>query len=169
MLCLIAKLDPASTARLSALRHAVLPIGASVPALYGHITIAVWLPRDEQPFISDCRALAAGLPPFRVAYKRLDVLPATSIVVASPERSGPLLALHDNLAARWAPSLDRWTCDDAWCPHTTLLYDPEADLERCCHAMEALFVPFSADVPALELSRVTDSGYEIIERFPLSN
>ena len=54
-----------------------------------------------------------------------------------------------------------------WLPHTTLLYDPKADLPAVCCKMAADFVPFTAGIVGIEFSRVTPPGYEILGRADL--
>lgn len=167
MLCAIAKLDEASTKRLTAVRNAALPADAGSSPLHGHITIAAYTGGDETQFQRVCRELLAGQAAFSVRYERLEILEETSIIVASPVKAGALDALHRKIAERFAPSLDQWTRDDSWYPHTTLLYRPGTDLRPICQSMRKAFVPFSAEVCGIEFSRVTESGYEITGRIGL--
>lgn len=167
MLCVIAKLDPGAAEKLRKLQAAAAPLGARPAPVYGHITLATYLPDDDMEFIAGCKALLKGAAPFSVRFDRVELLPATSIIVAAPQRSGILLSLHDQIAAQYAPFLDQWTRDDRWYPHTTLLYDPQADLLQICRVMQTLFSPFEAAVRSIEFSRVTKTGYEIAERLAL--
>ena len=168
MLCVIAKLDDAATEKLEALRQAALPGGETAKRLYGHITVASYLGADELSFIRACKALLTGFPAFAVSYVKLEVLEESSVLVASPEKSGALLSLHRRIAERWPDSLDKWTATERWHPHTTLLHSPTADLQALRRKMEAAFSPFSARVGRIEFSRVTDDGYEILDRAELS-
>lgn len=96
------------------------------------------------------------------------LLDASSIIVASPEKSGALEALHRRIAEEYNDSLNPWTQADRWYPHTTLLYDPNLDLHRICRKMAAHFMPFAAQISGIEFSRVLESGYEIIDRVELT-
>lgn len=167
MLCVIAKLDKDATQKLCSLQKAVLGDEPARRPLYGHITLATYTGIAEADFIRDCRRLLSGHPAFTVDYERLAVLEETAILTALPEKTGALAALHRRIAERWDKELDRWTRSERWLPHTSLLYDPQADLQALCLRAEACFTPFSARICAIEFSRVLDSGYEIIDRVAL--
>lgn len=162
MLCVIAKLDGEATEKLMAIRKVALS-DAVVKPLYGHITIATYAGDNEAQFIRFCKSLLAGMRSFPVRYEKIAVLEATSIIVASPEKSGPLEALHLGIAKEYNCALHPWTQIGQWCPHTTLLYGPGLDLHRICREMSASFVPFSAQISGIEFSRVLESGYAIID------
>ena len=100
MLCVIAKLNEEATEKLMAIRKAALS-DAVVKPLYGHITIATYTGDNEAQFIRFCKSLLEGMPSFTVRYEKLAVLEATSIIVASPEKSGPLEALHLGIAKEY--------------------------------------------------------------------
>ena len=136
--------------------------------LYGHITLATYVGDDEAGFMAFCAPMLKGVPRFPVEYTRLTVLEETSIVVALPEKTGMLAELHRRIAEAYGGSLDQWTGSEAWLPHTTLLYDPKANLPELCSKMAADFAPFTAEIVGIEFSRVTPSGYEITGRIELS-
>lgn len=167
MLCVIAKLNEEATEKLMSIRTAALSDAALKP-LHGHITIAAYTGNHEAQFVQFCKSLLEGIPSFPVRYERIEVLEATSILVASPEKSGTLEALHRRIAEEHNDALNRWTQADRWYPHTTLLYEPNLDLHRICRKMEAYFLPFSAQISRIEFSRVLESGYEIIDRVELT-
>ena len=162
MLCVIAKLNAEATENLMAIRKAALS-DAVVTPLYGHITIATYTGDNETQFIRFCKSLLAGMPSFTVRYEKLAVLEATSIIVASPEKSGPLEALHLGIVEKYNCFLQPWTQIGQWYPHTTLLYGPGLDLHRICREMSASFVPFSSQISLVEFSRVLESDYAIID------
>ena len=167
MLCVIAKLDKRSTEKLTAIQKAAAPDADGKP-LHGHITLAAYMGEDEAGFMAFCAALLKDVSRFSVKYTHLAVLEETSIVAALPEKTGVLSALHRRIAEVYGGSLDQWTClDETWLPHTTLLYDPKADLQKLCGKMAAAFAPFTAGVVGIEFSRVTPSGYEILGRADL--
>lgn len=164
MLCVIAKLDKRSAERLTAVKKAAVP---EAKPLYGHITLATYVGDDEAGFMAFCASQLKGISRFAVEYTRLAVLEETSIVVALPEKAGALSALHRRIAEAYGGSLDQWTGSEAWLPHTTLLYDPKANLPELCDKMAADFAPFTAGIVGIEFSRVTPSGYEILGRVDL--
>ena len=164
MLCVIAKLDERSAERLTAIKKAAVP---DAKPLYGHITLAAYMSEDEAGFTAACTSWLKDVPRFSVRYTRLAVLEETSIVAALPEKTGTLAALHRRIAEAYGGSLDQWTGSEAWLPHTTLLYDPTADLPEVCRKMTACFAPFTAGIVGIEFSRVTPSGYEILGRADL--
>ena len=167
MLCVIAKLDKRSAEKLTALKKAAVPEASTKP-LYGHITLAAYVGDDEAEFMAFCASQLKGVPQFAVKYTHLAVLEETSIVAALPEKTGVLSALHRRIAEVYGGGLDQWTClDETWLPHTTLLYDPKADLQKLCGKMAAAFAPFTAGVVGIEFSRVTPPGYEILGRTDL--
>ena len=167
MLCVIAKLDKRSADKLTAIKRALVSDTGSKP-LYGHITLATYVGDDEAGFMTFCASQLKGVPQFAVKYTHLAVLKETSIVAALPEKAGALSALHRRIAEVYGGSLDQWTClDETWLPHTTLLYDPKADLQKLYGNMAAAFAPFTAGVVGIEFSRVTPPGYEILGRIEL--
>ena len=167
MLCVIAKLDKRSAEKLTALKKAAVPEASTKP-LYGHITLAAYVGDDEAEFMAFCTSQLKGVPRFAVKYTHLAVLEETSIVAALAEKTGTLAALHRRIAEVYGGSLNEWTgSDEVWLPHTTLLYDPKADLPAVCRKMAADFAPFTAGIVCIECSRVTPPGYEILGRAEL--
>ena len=167
MLCVIAKLNEEATEKLMSIRAAALP-GAALKPLHGHITIASYTGNHGAQFVRFCKSLLEGTSSFAVRYEKIEVLDASSIIVASPEKSGALEALHRRIAEAYNDSLNPWTQADRWYPHTTLLYDPNLDLHWICRKMAASFLPFAAQISGVEFSRVLESGYEIIDRVELT-
>ena len=163
MLCVIAKLTPDVNEKFSRLRQTALPqIHFSSP-LYAHITLATYLPENTETFTAFCREMFRSVPSFTVLYEKLEVLPETSIIVATPSFSETLRSLHERISSRFGENLDRWTCDETWYPHTTLVYNPAMDLNAVCKEMQKHFVPFDASVDQIEFSRVEENGYTIVE------
>ena len=167
MLCVIAKLDSHATEKLRTLQKIAASYGVVPSALYGHITIAAYSPENDMDFVVGCKELLQGIGLFSVLFNKVEVLSETSIIVATPQKSGVLLTVHTKIADRYGPFLDQWTCGDNWYPHTTLLYNPQADLSRICHSIQEVFSPFEAVVKSIEFSRVTETGYEIVDRITL--
>ncbi len=163
MQCAIAKIDPQSRERLCALQKTAKRLGFSVGNLYGHITLAVYVGDQDDAFIASCKRIASCYKPFDVCYDQIEVLSATSIIVASPRNENELLNLHHDIAAQWGACLDRWTGTDLWKPHTTLVYNPQIDLRPAAEAMKKEFVPFPARVETIEFSRVTGNGCQIVD------
>ena len=164
MLCLIAKLDDAASAKLNALRKAVLPDNEQGRPVYGHITVASYQGEQETAFIRSCRELLAKISAFEIAYESVEVLKETHIIVAKPGASETLTTLHRRIAEKHGDDLDPWTKADRWYPHTTLLNRPDTDLEQICSVMARHFSPFHAKVVRFELSRVLPDGYEIVDQ-----
>lgn len=167
MLCVIAKLDSHATEKLRTLQKVAASYEVVPSALYGHITITAYTPDDDKSFVAGCKELLQGIGPFSVLYDKVEVLSETSIIVAAPQKNDVLLSVHNRIAAQYGAFLDHWTCDDTWYPHTTLLYDPHADLPRICRTIQEAFSPFETVVKSIELSRVTETGYEIVDRITL--
>ncbi len=167
MLCVIAKLDAGAAERLRRLQRAAASFGLRPAPVYGHITLAAYTPEDDAGFAAGCRELLRDARPFSIRVEKVEVLQATSIIAALPEKSGALLSLHDEIAARYGPFLDPWTRGGDWLPHITLLYHPQAELPRVCRAMREVFSPFTAAVTGIEFSKVTETGYEIIDQIEL--
>ena len=163
MLCVIAKLNPEATEKLKAIQKASLSAAAGRKPLYGHITIAAYTGAEEEQFVQFCKSLLAGAAPFAVRYEKVEVLEASSIIVASPEKSGTLETLHRLIAEEYGDALNRWTQADQWYPHTTLLYEPNADLHGLCRIMAGSFRPFSTQISRIEFSRVLASDYDVFD------
>ena len=167
MLCVIAKCSPEADEKLNALRASVFPRDCFVSPLNAHITVAAYLPEDDRAFMESCEKLISGTRPFSVQYRKLEVFPETSVIVAVPSVPAELLSLHDRIAGEFGSQLDRWTCGSSWYPHTTLLYNPAADLHQLCRAMQKCFVPFEARISQVWFSRVEDTGYTIVKTIDL--
>ena len=166
MICVLAKLPSDAAERLDALRKAVLSKERPAKPFHGHITVATYLPEDGA-FLRGCSGIIRETPPFRIRYEKLEVLDATSILVAVPSRPEALRTLHDRIAEKYGESLDRWTRGADWYPHTTLLYDPDADLDALCVKMRERFTPFETCIRRIEFSRVEETGYTILKSVEL--
>ena len=166
MICVIAKLAPDAAERLNILRKAVASEEQLIKPFHGHITIASYLP-DDGEFLRTCSEIIRDTSPFHVRYEKLEVLSATSIIVAVPSKPDALLDLHSRIAERFGQSLDRWTCGTDWYPHTTLLYDPDADLDRLCRNMQEYFVPFETCISQVEFSKVEETEYTVLSSVDL--
>ena len=167
MLCLIAKLDDATSAKLNAIRKTALPDHEQGKQVYGHITLASYLGEQEMAFAHTCRELLADIPSFEITYESLVILNETHIIVAKPENSEILTALHRRIAEKHGDELDPWTKGDRWLPHTTLFYGPDTNLEQLCSAMARYFSPFRAKIVRFELSRVLPDSYKTVEQIAL--
>ncbi len=168
MVCVIAKLSPEATERLDALRKTVLPGERFSAPLHGHITLATYLPEDDEAFLRSCEEIIRETHSFTVHYEKLEVLSETSIIAAIPSKTEELVTLHRRIADRSGESLDRWTRGKDWIPHTTLVYDPDADLDAVCRAMRQHFVPFGTKISRIEFSRVEAAGYTILKSMDLA-
>ena len=167
MLCVIAKIDPASRARLLELQKEIEKLGIPVRALHGHITLASYIGEDEAAFLASCKEILSGYRAFPVYYDRIEVLASTHIVVASPRREGMLEVLQRQTAAQWEEELTDYTKADVWYPHTTLLYDMQADLARIAERLGGVFEPLCGEVQTIEFSRVENAGYTIVDTIEL--
>ena len=83
MLCVIAKCSPEADEKLNALRASVFPRDCFVSPLNAHITVAAYLPEDDRAFMESCEKLISGTRPFSVQYRKLEVFPETSVIVAA--------------------------------------------------------------------------------------
>ena len=167
MLCVIARIDPGARERLAGLRQSGKAWDIRREELYGHITLATYVGNEEERFIASCRELFSGCRAFIVRYGQIEVLPATSILVASLEKEGTLLSLHEEIVKRWREGLDQWTGGKEWKPHTTLLVNPDGDLAAAEAILKKEFSPFSARVERIEFSRVEENGYTIVDHMDL--
>ena len=86
---------------MNILRKAVISKELPVKPFYGHITIATYLPDDEE-FVQGCSEIFRETPSFRIRYAKLEVLSETSIVVAVPSKPDALLALHNKIAEKYS-------------------------------------------------------------------
>ena len=167
MLCAIARIDTQARKQLLSLQQVTEPFGITLNELYGHITLATYTGGDDSAFIASCKEIISAYSPFSVYYEKVEVLRATSIIVASPRNEKTLFDLHHAIASQWEPYLDRWTNNDLWQPHTTLMYNPQIDLQVIAEEMRREFIPFWAQVTRIEFSLVTENGYRIIDSFDL--
>ena len=167
MLCVIARIDAQARKQLLSLRQITERFGITLNELYGHITLATYIGGDDSAFIASCKEIISAYSPFSVYYEKVEVLRATSIIVASPRNEKTLFDLHHDIAARWGPYLDHWTKNDFWQPHTTLMYSPQIDLQMIAEGMRKEFRPFLAQVTRIEFSLVTENGYKIMDSLDL--
>lgn len=167
MLCVIAKIDSASRERLAGIQHIAEEFGIPVREPYGHITLATYIGDEEEAFVASCRACLPCRKAFPVRYDQIEVLDASSIIVASARKEADLAAIHGEIERRWAPRLNHWTQGEAWYPHTTLLYRPQTDLYAIAAVMRQAFAPFDAWVERIEFSRVHEGVYKILDGIDL--
>lgn len=167
MLCAIARIDAQAREQLAALQHVTERFGITLNELYGHITIATYIGDDVDAFIASCKKIISAYAPFSVYYEKIEVLSATSIIVASTRNEKVLFDLHHAIATQWGPYLDRWTNNEFWQPHTTLMYNPQMDLHVIAEDMRRKFIPFSAKVNKIEFSLVTENDYIIMDSIDL--
>lgn len=163
MLCVLAKLDEKSTEKLNVLRKSA---NGQAKPLHGHITVASYTGGDEARFTERCKDMLDGMPAFSVRFGSVAVLKETSVIVALPERSEALDALHARIAEAFSNELDFWT-GDRWLPHTTLYFDDKADLAPVLSTVSKRFHPFTAQILQIEFSRVTETGYTILDAIDL--
>ena len=167
MLCVIARLSPDASEKLLSVREAALPLVQEQAPFYGHITIATYLPEEDAGFAEDCGRIVRACPPFSVRYERIGLLSETSVIAAEPSCAGGLRALHRRIAGEFGAYLDQWTRDESWRPHTTLIYDPAAELDAVCQVMRRRFSPFETRISRIEFSRVEEAGYRILDAIDL--
>lgn len=163
MLCVIAKIDSEARERLLELQQLTESFGVSPRSLYGHITLANYVGDDEERFILSCKALLSDFRKFSVRYDKIEVLTATSIIVASPLKENNITDIQKEIVRNWGKYLDDWTQENVWKPHTTLLYKPQVNLQDIAEVMQEKFKPFNAQINRIEFSRVKENGYEIID------
>ena len=162
VLCVIAKLDEDANERLASLRAAVFPGISALPPLYGHITMATYLPEDHKAFIKGCGEVLDAFPAFTVRYERIGFFTVSGVIFAQPSESPTLSAIHRRIAEKYGQDLDQWTGGADWFPHTTLLSVPLADPDDACRAMQRLFVPFETRICRVEFSLVGDTGFTVL-------
>ena len=167
MLCAIAKIDTKSREQLLTLQQVTERFGITARKVYGHITLATYIGEDDSTFIASCKEILSAYAPFFVYYEKVEVLSTTSIIVASPRKENTLLGIHNDIVSHWGVSLDNWTNNDRWQPHTTLIYNPKIDLQVIAEVMQKEFIPIFAHVTRIEFSQVTKNGYEIVDSIDL--
>ena len=167
MLCVIARLNEEANERFASLRAAVLPRETAPQPLYGHITLATYLPDDHKAFVKDCAELVAGAPSFTVRYERIGIFPVSGVIFAEPGKNPYLSLLHGRIVEKYGPSLDRWTGGDGWFPHTTLIVGTGEGPDALLEGMRKRFVPFEARIGRVEFSLVRETDFEIVEAVDL--
>ena len=169
MLCVIAIIDKNSRDQLLKVQSIGEKFGIPPRHLHGHITLATYLGSEEDAFISSCKETLSKYRTCTVRYEKIQILSATSIIVATPSRDSTLTDMQKGISDHWHEEMDHWTRADVWEPHTTLVHKPGFDLEPAAKAMQKIFKPFSAMIDRVEFSRVCENGYEILETVPLKN
>lgn len=167
MLCVIAKIDDNARARLETLCKIVEEFGLPARPLHGHVTLITYLGQEEKTFVKRCKSILSKQGAFSIFYNRIELLTPTPSIVASPEMTQELRSIHAQLAELAPSDLDKWSSKEIWHPHTTLFYHTEANLQTIAERIEEEFIPFCAEVSEIEFSKVTDSGYEIIDSITL--
>ena len=167
MLCVLARIDVQAREKLYLLQKEAEKQGIPLRHLHGHITLAVYTGADETYFIESCKAILKRFSPFTVRYRHLTILREPSTISACPFREGALDEMQRQIVTEWAQELHQWSQRDIWLPHTTLVQDMQADLDRALQAMQNIFVPFDAKISCVEFSAVRPNGYEIVDHFLL--
>lgn len=161
-LILSLRLDPASFARLDALRRAHFP--AERNHLAAHLTLFHALPGGaEAEVAANLSALAAGTPPMPLAFAGLRSLGrGVAFAVESP----PLVKLRALLAGAWHGWLgpqDR----QGWRPHVTVQNKVAPEAARALlAALEEGFAPWSGQGEGLLLWRYRGGPWEAAGEFP---
>ena len=163
MLCVIAKIDEAARIRLHLLQKVAEKQGVPLRHLHGHITLAVYTGTEEAVFMASCKKIFQEYRPFSVRYDHLRILWEPSTIVACPPCNGVLADIQRRIVDDWAEELHIWSQPGIWLPHTTLVQDTQADLNKALTAMQTDFQPFEALISAIEFSAVRENGYEIID------
>lgn len=175
MLCVIAIIDSAATERLMKLGKIAERFGFPSQNVHGHITLATYLGDEEARFISSCKAILSGYRKFPVCYDKIETWLSTSgassFLVAIPRKETALAAIQREIAGEWSASLNEWTQEDTWSPHTSLLYIPGVRLDAAAQAMQEEFEPFAAQIDRIEFSSVREKEgeftYEIVDSVAL--
>lgn len=171
MLCAIAVIDPTATERLIKLGKISERFGIPFQDVHGHITLATYIGDDEDSFTSSCKALLSGHSKFPVYYDDVEVWTSTSgaksFIVAVPRKEPVITAIQKEIVRHWTTSFNKWTQENTWNPHTSLLYVPGADLSPVADAMHQEFEPFVTQIARIDFTRVYDNGYEIIDSIEL--
>ncbi len=163
MLCVIAKIDAEARERLVKLLKILERFDIPSRDVYGHITLATYIGKDENGFISSCKAILSEYKKFSIRYDTIEVFASTSMIAAVPRVEKNLAVIQKEISGRWAADLNKWTQEGAWQAHTTLVYNPQADLQAIAEAMREGFEPFAAQIDRLEFSRVCEKGYKIVD------
>ena len=168
MLCVIAIIDARSREYLFTLQQLSERFGIPAKKLYGHITLATYIADDDRIFAASCKEIISAYSSFTVYYEKIEVLNTTSIIAASPRNENTLFNIHNDIATQWGASMDNWTNNELWKPHTTLLFSTQSDLQVIADAMRKEFTPFFAQVKRIEFSQVTNNKYTIVDHIDLS-
>lgn len=163
MLCVIVKIDNNAREKLQHIANIVKQFGLKPMNIHGHFTLITYIGKNELEFVERCKIVLKEVAPFPVIYDEVKVLPATSIIVASPKETSKLVQLHHKLSSIEPTGLEFWTSDENWEAHTTLVYKPDIDLYPIAEKMKEVFIPFEIKLSCIEFSKVLDKGYEIIE------
>lgn len=163
MLCVIAKLDEASTAKLQKLQDTAVELGAAPRPVHGHITLVTYVGDDEAEYMAHCRRALRSFRGFPVNYRDVQLWPGADMISAIPEKAGKLQKLHEALAEGRRDVLSEWSQEENWEPHTTLVYGPKLALTEICAGVREQFEPFTAQVTGIEFSRVTEDRYQILD------
>lgn len=169
MLCVIAKIDIESREYLRNIQRIANSFGIPPRVLHGHVTLATFVSGDEAEIIRICKERLHQQKIFTIWYEKIEVLPVTSIIVASPQNKDALFDVHIEITTDLVDLLDIWTRNENWMPHTTLVHQKDVNLDVIAAEMRKKFAPFSACVERIEFSRVNADGYEIIDAIDLKN
>lgn len=175
MLCVIAIIDSAATARLIKAEQIAEHFGIPSQNVHGHITLATYIGNDEERFISSCKRILSNHGKFPVYYDKIEAWTSTSgassFIVAVPRKEHTLVAIQKEISKEWSAYLNKWTQESVWNPHTSLLYIPGADLDIVAEAMQEEFEPFVTQISRIEFTHVyeneVESSIEIVDFFEL--
>lgn len=163
MLYVIAKIDEQSEAKLEQIQKIATQFGIEPKPLHGHITLVTYQDGNEAELIAHCKKILRNQKAFSVFYDKIEVLSSTSIIVASPKNEGALQSVQNRLTTEQREHIAEWTRADVWHPHTTLIFDAQADLDAIAQAMEEVFESFEASIECIQFSKETENGYEIVD------
>ena len=135
--------DPATEARLSALRASLPPLAADEARealqVRPHVTLAGWEELDVAPFTTALQAYAARTAPLGVHLGAVGIFPGDlGVVFIAPRVTADLLGLHAGFHARlgaFGSGLNPHCTPDTWIPHSTVaLYLAEKEVSAVMQA-----------------------------------
>ncbi len=158
MLCAIVIVDSEAEARLLKVEKIAERFGFPSKNVHGHITLATYMGDDEEAFMSSCKSILSGYGKFPVYYDKVEAWASVSgvktFIVAVPRKEPVIVNIQKEISQSWSTDLNKWTREDAWNPHTSLMHIPGVDLSDVAEAMQKEFKPFVAQIDRIEFTRV---------------
>lgn len=163
-ICAIFSLDENTKYIIQSYRD-ILSVNYGVPKkeLYPHITISYYLSIEEEDIIKYSKEVLEDIGSFEIEYDSIKMLGENCVALVA-NQSGMINDFYNKYHQKFDEYCNIWTkkTDNLWIPHSTISGDYNGKLKEMKNYLDQHFVPFKGQIIKFELSKIKETGFEII-------